>query len=169
MHWFLKILKKPHFGTIWDHFWPKNLKTRFFPNRVYCVSLKSLCYSNVMQEMRTILSINFSLKLENLVLGPFSTKNLKKNIFPKKIIFINLKILCCRNLLQKNPRKFLPESREIPEKRIKGISQDLHFLGSKNLIGSNLDFKQCKIKNILLDNTRFVLHLNTASRVTLKI
>ena len=125
MHWFLKILKKPHFGTIWDHFWPKNLKTRFFPNRVYCVSLKSLCYSNVMQEMRTILSINFSLKLENLVLGPFwplFDQKPKKNIFPKKIIFINLKILCCRNLLQKNPRKFLPESREIPEKRIKGIS-----------------------------------------------
>ena len=123
MHWFLKILKKPHFGTIWDHFWSKNLKTRFFPNRVYCVSLKSLCYSNVMQEMRTILSINFSLKLENLVLGPFSTKNLKKNIFPKKIIFINLKILCCRNLLQKNQK--------IPTrvKRISGKTYQGYFIG----------------------------------------
>ena len=98
MHWYLIRLGKSCFGSILSPILSKKLKTgSLTKSRVN--DFNTICYCNFMQKIKKVPYIDFSQILRKLLL--YLPLKLQIKAFPKKIISVKLKCLCCLQIFEK--------------------------------------------------------------------
>ena len=92
----------------------RNCLRKFFSRENYLgQNLKAFmlsCCCNFMQEIRKVPCIDFSLNLQNFILGPFWSLlalKLQNKFFPQKNIYVNFKLLCLCNFILHAKKKQL--------------------------------------------------------------